>query len=235
MVLVAVRRVSCTLNFKERKIINSELNMVTDEVCKFHKYGHCKFFDRYQKKHSKELCENSNSEIINCSLRHPRACKFFQAYGRCKFEPCSYRHVDTREMILIKELQSSLEAKTVEVETLRNLLTAQTETVKRLEYNLDENSANMAILKTELLAVVKSGPTMNALPAESRIKEVEDTNYILLHAIDDLEKGVKVLKLKMSRLTSCFECEDCEKILKSEVQLKNHRLQDHGYRDLVIP
>ena len=37
-------------------------------------------------------------------------------------------------MILIKELQSSLEAKTVEVETLRNLLTAQTVTVKCLEF-----------------------------------------------------------------------------------------------------
>ena len=105
----------------------------------------------------KEVCVNSDCEVINCSLRHPRACKFFQAYSCCKWEPWLYRHVDTREMILITDLQSLLESKTADVETLHDLLTAQTETVKYLKYNLGENRENIAILKTKLFKVAKSG------------------------------------------------------------------------------
>ena len=35
---------------------------------------------------------------------------------------------------------------------------------------------------------------------ESQIQEVHDNNYVLIHAVDDCEKDVKVLKVQMSRL-----------------------------------
>ena len=43
--------------------------------------------------HVDEVCQNHECEVKNCNLRHPRICKYFRDYRRCKFgEYCSFRH-----------------------------------------------------------------------------------------------------------------------------------------------
>ena len=41
---------------------------------------------------------------IDCILRHPKTWKFYKNYGRCKFDPCSYKHnidnSDTLEQLM---------------------------------------------------------------------------------------------------------------------------------------
>ena len=80
--------------------------MAAEQVCNFYKYGHCKFMDLCRNKHVKELCQNEVCEVINCPLRHPKTCRFYLFYGRCKFEPCSYLHKESEEMTHIKKLQT---------------------------------------------------------------------------------------------------------------------------------
>ena len=208
--------------------------MAAEHVCKFYQFGHCKFMDLCRKKHVAQLCENETCEVIGCSLRHPRPCRFYQLYGRCKFEPCSYQHIESKEMNFIKQLQLKLEVTTNEVKDLYTNLEAQKETMKSVVTQVSEFRTDLVSLSNQISSS-PSNPQLNILQVENRIKEVESTNYILLHSIDDLEKGVKVLKMKMSKLTSCYECEECDKVFPSDTTLKNHLWRDHGQRKLFIP
>ena len=62
-------------------------------VCKFHKFGHCKFGETCRHLHIDTICTNSNCSRKLCSLRHPKHCKYFTSTGFCKFnEDCSYLH-----------------------------------------------------------------------------------------------------------------------------------------------
>ena len=64
--------------------------MAAQNVCRYFKFGHCKFGDTCTKLHVKEECE----DVITCSLRHPRDCKYYRDYSRCKFSDwCSYKHI----------------------------------------------------------------------------------------------------------------------------------------------
>ena len=40
-----------------------------------------------------ETCKNQLCEIIKRQSRHPKPCKNFRDFGRCKFNPCKFKHV----------------------------------------------------------------------------------------------------------------------------------------------
>ena len=69
--------------------------MATEEqVCKYHLSGFCKYKSTCKNLHVTDICLNKscNSSKI-CLLRHPRMCKFYFNYGRCKFgSDCAYLH-----------------------------------------------------------------------------------------------------------------------------------------------
>ena len=79
--------------------------------CKFHQFGHCKFGSTRRKFHTKETCNTFKCIISDCSYRHPRQCKFFVLYGRCKFgTDCSFLHVTTEDEVTkaIKTIQDEV-------------------------------------------------------------------------------------------------------------------------------
>ena len=85
--------------------------MATQYVCFHNKYGYCKFGEECQKRHVNTICEDRSCEIRKCLSRHPKVCKFYNYYRRCKFNPCAFLHVDKdasieemkRENVLISE------------------------------------------------------------------------------------------------------------------------------------
>ena len=68
--------------------------MATQNVCKWNKYGYCKHGDMCKKLHVNDICENSSCKIMCCLKRHPKPCKFYAIYKRCKFDPCAFLHVE---------------------------------------------------------------------------------------------------------------------------------------------
>ena len=60
----------------------------------------------------KESCELSSCEISNCFKRHPKKCKFYRDYGKCKFDPCMFSHVKDDDGIdaLKKEIETVVES-----------------------------------------------------------------------------------------------------------------------------
>ena len=62
-------------------------------VCKYNKFGFCKYQDRCRNLHVNEVCDNSACEWSNCMQRHPIKCKYYTEFMRCKFSPCAFKHV----------------------------------------------------------------------------------------------------------------------------------------------
>ena len=79
--------------------------MASDLVCTYNHYGHCKFGSKCRKFHAKDICSIPMCQSKECMMRHPKPCKFFAFYGRCKFaEYCSFTHNKTSDVE--KELET---------------------------------------------------------------------------------------------------------------------------------
>ena len=104
-------------------------------VCRYNKFGYCKFKEHCRKQHVNEVCTNDNCEVHSCSLRHPKSRKYYREYGRCKFNPCAFKHKDSEndfenlksENITIKEKIEAID------KSLKELQVQEMETVSIIE------------------------------------------------------------------------------------------------------
>jgi hypothetical protein len=67
--------------------------MAAQNVCRYNKFGYCKFGEVCRKQHVDELCHDSSCDPLNCNKRHPKECKYYSNYKRCKFNPCKFLHL----------------------------------------------------------------------------------------------------------------------------------------------
>ena len=116
------------------------------KVCKFNKYGHCKFGVTCRTMHVNTICTTSDCNRKTCSFRHPKHCKFFTSSGFCKFgKDCSYIHPDSLEN------KSNVEEDILEMkETLRSLLSTLAEKeirIKQLEEKVISIEGSSASIK----------------------------------------------------------------------------------------
>ena len=70
------------------------------------------FVELCRKYHEKKMCENKLCKVFLCPLRHPKNCKFYREYKRCKFNPCAYKHEDDGKTIdiLMRENETMSES-----------------------------------------------------------------------------------------------------------------------------
>ena len=67
--------------------------MSQENLCLHNKFGFCKFGEKCFRVHENKVCENDKCSIQNCSLRHPRFCRYFGKFNNCKFGTyCKFRH-----------------------------------------------------------------------------------------------------------------------------------------------
>ena len=100
--------------------------MDEESICHKFQYGYCKYLDRCRKLHFIEVCENENCKIEIYNKRHPKICQYFSVYGRCKFQPWAYNHVnfasDVKLRSTVRILENALEASKAEVGQLTTLI-----------------------------------------------------------------------------------------------------------------
>ena len=115
-------------------------------VCKYNKFGYCKFRDSCKRLHLKETCENGAScaSITSCQKRHPRVCKIYEIEQSCRFgSKCSYFHSNSTKQ---KETDQRL---------------------KFLENRLDDMSSKIESLEGELEKIRANGND-----GENKVKEI---------------------------------------------------------------
>ena len=104
------------------------------EVCKFWKFGFCRFREGCHRKHFTEVCDQLSrfKNIKECYKRHPKRCKKFTSGKECRFqEDCAYDHSRTFEDEEKKELKEKLEILEKTVVELTNKV--ESEKIQQLE------------------------------------------------------------------------------------------------------
>ena len=107
-----------------------------------------------------------------------------------------------------------------------------------LSEQLNEKSTEMKDLELKLIALEKvlkqsedKIELLNSLKdsieqINGRVQEVEQNNYILMHAVDDVEKDTKVIQIKLDALSEPNFA--CDQTFRNEDTLQNHTRIDHG-------
>ena len=106
-------------------------------LCNYHQYGHCKYLTRCRNRHVDEVCEDSHCEMNTCERRHPLVCKYFEAFGRCRFNPCSYMHVAASNSV--NRNKDTIEKQVTEIKT-------EIEALKMISVNLEEKVKNVQMI-----------------------------------------------------------------------------------------
>ena len=58
---------------------------------------------------TKSTCSNFPCLDTHCISRHPKVCKFYASFGRCKFgESCAYLHINNHLNSKVKDLESEI-------------------------------------------------------------------------------------------------------------------------------
>ena len=82
-----------------------------ENVCLFFKYGFCKYRETCRQVHYEEICDIVHCESLNCAKRHPKDCRYFSKFKRCKFGSfCLFSHEHTD--VLNQTKDKDLEVKT---------------------------------------------------------------------------------------------------------------------------
>ena len=68
----------------------------------------CRYSDSCRFKHVTIVCDDGQCKIQNCEKRHPKICKYYRDYRRCKFTVgCKYKHENQNDKF--DKLQKELE------------------------------------------------------------------------------------------------------------------------------
>ena len=70
------------------------MEIENQNVCRYHKFGYCKFKTSCKFKHVTVVCDDDRCKNQHaCQKRHPRVCKYFINFGSCKLgSACAYAH-----------------------------------------------------------------------------------------------------------------------------------------------
>ena len=177
--------------------------MATQNVCRYFKFGFCRYMDKCRFKHVKELCENHDCEVISCSLRHPKICRFYRDYNRCKFgEWCYFKHVEKIENS--KEIFDKLKALEKLVEEKDSLITILANKIKIIEETIFVNNETDVVVTENLIV-------------EAEICKCDNCEFE-----SNSKKGLHIHKKK--KHTKQFKYDLCVEVFESEIEGKLQKL-----------
>ena len=157
--------------------------MTMENICLYNKFGHCKFGETCQKHHLKELCEIKSCETQSCSKRHPRICKYYYEYRRCKFGSyCSFSHrASSSNTIENYDKISELERK---MSSLEKTVTKSEIKIKKLEDAIDSVEVKNKKLEADLELALQTVAAVSEIVAK---KVTEAVVGIISNHQEDVE------------------------------------------------
>ena len=180
-----------------------------ETICKFNQTGFCKFLSHCRNQHVMDICPTVQCKDMNCVLRHPRTCKFFSNFGRCKFdEECAYLHNSRNQTIdlEIRELESELRRTKTKIKELKNFQERmdKLETIQKASEEIDMKMSDR-VFRIESILEERNQPKPfvegnQISELEEKLGELSQNFYILMNSVDDLERSSKLLKFQLEAL-----------------------------------
>ena len=227
--------------------------MATHNVCKYNKFGYCRFKDTCRNFHSNEICEKYSCNITSCNQRHPRECRYYREYRRCKFNPCKFKHVthspyDESEILKLREDHLKSVARLEEIEKILNERNKLENTIKNCNDRLEAFENQIQVMEQNIsknereIDLMKNNETddKNLLKKRSilqRLVDIEEKNVEKDKTIEFLSERVESLEGKLKQVQESenndvdnlklVPCEYCDFSAKNQRGLKLHMNAKH--------
>ena len=195
--------------------------MTQETVCLFNKFGHCKFSTRCRQFHLNEICENELCENQNCLKRHPRVCRFYNQYQRCKFgEFCSFLHQTktTSDKIVEKDFE---EVKS-KLFIMENVISEQENEIKILGQkvaSMEENNLNLQLDIQKTLENAVKVATKELVNTVANNQDIADKRNEAI--LDSLSRQIEML-------SKCLMSPKCD--YSTPEQSQSEPQQDHHHQ-----
>ena len=212
-----------------------------ENVCKFNKYGFCKFRSTCRIQDNIEICSKIGCEIDKCSLRHHKVCRYYRDIGYCKYgEWCLFKHeskVSKEINDVVKKIDSNHEKYD---SNLKILIAKLEEKIKTFETKLDEISILHWKKIEELEKTIENSKTSKTSEKlDNKIKDIEEIQTNLIEESGNYKcnecdfetyykRGLKIHKKKMHKV---YSCGDCEEIFDTQRDFKVHSYT-HSYSSI---
>ena len=195
-------------NFKSEKVMSIRKHITANHVsvCKYNKFGYCKFWEGCKRIHVTEICENGASctKIRSCHKRHPKVCKLYELENSCRFgSACSYLHLSSNKL---SETNQRLQY-------LENCLKDMTSKIESLEGELEKVKANH----------ISEGKRVKEIPS----KEKEIRNIFKCDICEYETENQVTLKKHKNTKHSMFKCKECGQNSESKNASEEHLKKDH--------
>ena len=106
--------------------------MANTVICLYHKFGFCKYKETCRHRHIDVVCDKHDCEHETCSNRHPRRCRYFQQFGRCKFGTyCAFLHIPLHDDHI--DLENEMKSMEAQISSLEKLVSDKDLRLKVLE------------------------------------------------------------------------------------------------------
>ena len=196
--------------------------MASVDVCQFNKFGYCKYQKNCHKNHENEICPNQTCEVKTCSLRHPKICRFYRDYGRCKFFPCAYMHVQVNQTYIndamsqvITELKVLIQENSSMIENLNEKILL----LSNRNYDSSLNEVDVSGNHIKSLGI----PQVDGINDVSAVDE--DQALYVCETCQLKFSSSQDLKLHMDEMF--YACEDCGLCFGSQYEGDLHEYATH--------
>ena len=204
---------------------------MTQAICFKNKFGYCKYQDRCFFRHVTIVCDDAKCDIFKCEKRHPKICKYYRDFGRCKFTlGCKYKHENP--YAIFEKFEKILE------ELKENRIGNQNDTLAK---EVDEKVGNFEkMLENQRKELDEKNASILSL--ELRLDDLEkkyvDEKKNKDKKIKELENAVRI-KVNDEKVTETkkpvFKCSDCKfetcskRGLNVHIRRKHTNLKDEQY------
>ena len=194
-------------------------------LCRFNKYGYCKFGDKCHFRHNNVICVTKKCSVFDCDKRHPVVCKYFMNFRRCKYPNCAFKHENVNEVNDSDDKIKMIESK------LNGMLSAEKNKniEKKLEAFENNYESKIEALENQLKQMNKAVEERDALVSSFR-KLFEEINIKLEKQHEEnkvLKEKLKSLDTTSNKLEVKFQCNLCEFKGNTQQGLKVHMKRKH--------
>ena len=202
---------------------------MSEEFCKFSKFGFCKFGRKCRRKHFNLICEHNFCENVKtCDKRHPRNCYYFFAYGYCKFGlDCQFHHGKKSSQVTPANDKQNIIEKNGALQKEIKEITKKNEELKVHLDELMENQSKHDVINKNFIEkeIEKFRNEFVQVLNDQQIIIISQEKKIHNISSEVVELKQENLKLK---LTKIYACEYCNFESTEKCVLLIHRKNDHA-------